>query len=210
MQRREGHFFNEQTDNSATLPLCHSALKNPLPPILSVEPSYTRTLGEIVALIKSFHDEPNTLMVPDQRDGFTKKLYSTYLAALPEDKFSYPLTMHCDNRGSFTEALHSAERGQVSVNVSKPGIAKGQHWHHTKHEKFLVVSGRGEINFRMADDPNGKVITYKVSGEKLEVVRIPPGYTHNIVNVGETDMVTLMWANEVFDPANPDTFRLEV
>ena len=178
--------------------------------ILSVEPSYTRSLGEIVELIKSFRDEPNNLMVPNQADGFTKKLYSTYLAALPEDKFSYPLVMHCDSRGSFTEALHSAERGQVSVNVSKPGIAKGQHWHHTKHEKFLVVSGNGEINFRMADDPNGKVITYKVSGEKLEVVRIPPGYTHNIVNVGDTDMVTLMWANEVFDPANPDTFRLEV
>ena len=178
--------------------------------ILSVEPSYTKTLGEIVELIKCFHDEPNNLMVPDQQDGFTKRLYSTYLAALPEDKFSYPLTMHCDNRGSFTEALLSAERGQVSVNVSKPGIAKGQHWHHTKHEKFLVVSGKGEINFRMADDPNGRVITYKVSGEKLEVVRIPPGYTHNIVNVGDTDMVTLMWANEVFDPAHPDTFRLEV
>ena len=208
MQRRTGHFLDEQTENSATLPLCHSALKRS--PILSVEPSYTRTLGEIVELIKSFHEEPNTLMVPDQQDGFTKKLYSTYLAALPEDKFSYPLTMHCDNRGSFTEALHSAERGQVSVNVSKPGIAKGQHWHHTKHEKFLVVSGKGEINFRMADDPNAKIITYKVSGEKLEVVRIPPGYTHNIVNVGDTDMVTLMWANEVFDPANSDTFRMEV
>ena len=178
--------------------------------VMSVSPFYTKTLGEITDLIRSFHDEPANLMVPDQRDGFTKKLYSTYLAALPEDKFSYPLTMHCDNRGSFTEALHSAERGQVSVNVSKPGIAKGQHWHHTKHEKFLVVSGIGEINFRMADDPNGKVITYRVSGEKLEVVRIPPGYTHNIVNVGETDMVTLMWANEVFDPSNPDTFRLEV
>ena len=178
--------------------------------ILSVEPSYTKTLGEIVDLIKSFHDEPQNLMVPDQADGFAKKLYSTYLAALPEDKFSYPLVMHCDNRGSFTEALHSAERGQVSVNVSKPGIAKGQHWHHTKHEKFLVVSGRGTINFRIADDPSAPVITYEVSGEKLEVVRIPPGYTHNIVNVGDTDMVTLMWANEVFDPEDPDTFRLEV
>ncbi|MBR3820752.1 MAG: NAD-dependent epimerase/dehydratase family protein [Kiritimatiellae bacterium] len=178
--------------------------------VLSVEPAYTRSLGEIVELIRSFHDEPNTLMVPDQMDGFTKKLYSTYLAALPEDKFSYPLTMHCDNRGSFTEALHSAERGQVSVNVSKPGITKGQHWHHTKHEKFLVVSGKGEINFRMADDPAAPVISYKVSGEKLEVVRIPPGYTHNIVNVGDTDLVTVMWANEVFDPENPDTFRMEV
>ena len=198
----------EKEDNSTVLHLCISALKNK--PFLSVEPSYTRTLGEIVELIKSFHDEPSNLMVPDQADDFTKKLYSTYLAALPEDKFGYPLTMHCDNRGSFTEALHSAERGQVSVNVSKPGIAKGQHWHHTKHEKFLVVSGKGEINFRMADDPNAKVISYKVSGDKLEVVRIPPGYTHNIVNVGDTDMVTLMWANEVFDPANPDTFRLEV
>ena len=178
--------------------------------ILSVEPAYTRSLGEIVELIRSFHDEPKTLMVSDQMDGFTKKLYSTYLAALPEDKFSYPLTMHCDNRGSFTEALHSTERGQVSVNVSKPGITKGQHWHHTKHEKFLVVSGKGEINFRMADDLAAPVISYKVSGEKLEVVRIPPGYTHNIVNVGDTDMVTVMWANEVFDPKNPDTFRLEV
>ena len=178
--------------------------------ILSVEPAYTRSLGEIVDLIKSFHDEPNTLMVPDQADGFTKKLYSTYLAALPEDKFSYPLTMHCDNRGSFTEALHSAERGQVSINVSKPGITKGQHWHHTKHEKFLVVSGKGEINFRLADDPAAPVISYKVSGDKLEVVRIPPGYTHNIVNAGDTDMVTVMWANEVFDPENPDTFRLDV
>ena len=193
---------------SAPLPLCHSALKNNT--ILSVSPAYTKTLGEIVDLIKSFHDEPNTLMVPDQMDGFTKKLYSTYLAALPEDRFSYPLTMHCDNRGSFTEALHSTERGQVSVNVSKPGITKGQHWHHTKHEKFLVVSGKGEINFRLADDPAAPVISYKVSGDKLEVVRIPPGYTHNIVNVGDTDMVTVMWANEVFDPANPDTFRMDV
>ena len=194
---------------SAPLPLSsHSALKGNT--ILSVEPSYTKKLGEIVDLIKSFHDEPNTLMVPDQADGFTKKLYSTYLAALPEDKFSYPLTMHCDNRGSFTEALHSAERGQVSINVSKPGITKGQHWHHTKHEKFLVVSGKGEINFRLADDPAAPVISYKVSGDKLEVVRIPPGYTHNIVNAGDTDMVTVMWANEVFDPENPDTFRLEV
>ena len=178
--------------------------------ILSVEPAYTRSLGEIVELIRSFHDEPKTLMVPDQADGFTKKLYSTYLAALPEDKFSYPLTMHCDNRGSFTEALHSVERGQVSINVSKPGITKGQHWHHTKHEKFLVVSGKGEINFRLADDPAAPVISYKVSGDKLEVVRIPPGYTHNIVNAGDTDMVTVMWANEVFDPGNPDTFRLDV
>ncbi len=177
--------------------------------ILSVSPSYTKTLGEIVSLIRSFHDEPKTLMVPDQEDGFTKKLYATYLSSLPEDQFSYPLTMHCDNRGSFTEALHSEERGQVSVNISHPGIVKGQHWHHTKHEKFLVVSGTGIIRFRkMVDDD--KIIEYHVSGEMLEVVRIPPGYTHNIENTGEGDMVTLMWANEVFDPAVPDTFRMEV
>ena len=177
--------------------------------ILSVNPSYTKTLGEIVNLIQSFRDEPKTLMVPDQEDGFTKKLYATYLSFLPEDQFSYPLTMHCDNRGSFTEALHSAERGQVSVNISHPGIVKGQHWHHTKHEKFLVVSGQGVIRFRkmVGDD---KVIEYPVSGEKLEVVRIPPGYTHNIENTGKGDMVTLMWANEVFDPGAPDTFREKV
>ena len=177
--------------------------------LLSVTPSYTKTLGEIVSLIQSFHDEPKTLMVPDQRDGFTKKLYATYLSSLPEDQFSYPLTMHCDNRGSFTEALHSEERGQVSVNISKPGIVKGQHWHHTKHEKFLVVSGEGVIRFRKMVGDN-KVIEYRVSGEKLEVVRIPPGYTHNIENTGKGEMVTLMWANEVFDPANPDTFRQDV
>ncbi len=108
------------------------------------------------------------------------------------------------------EALHSVRLEQVSVNVSKPGIVKGQHWHHTKHEKFLVVSGEGEINFRLADDPAAQVISYKVSGEKLEVVRVPPGYTHNIVNLGERDMVTIMWANEIFDPKVPDTFRLNV
>ncbi len=177
---------------------------------LSVEPSYTKPLGEIVELIRSFHDEPKTLDVPDQRDGFAKKLYATYLSYLPEDQFAYPLTMHCDARGSFTEILHTAERGQVSVNVSHPGITKGQHWHHTKHEKFLVVSGEGAIRFRKMDDPDAQVITYRVSGAKLEVVRIPPGYTHNIENLGTTDMVTVMWANEVFDPQRPDTFREEV
>ena len=177
---------------------------------LSVEPSYTKSLGEIVELIRSFHDEPRTLDVPDQRDGFAKKLYATYLSYLPEDQFAYPLTMHCDARGSFTEILHTAERGQVSVNVSRPGITKGQHWHHTKHEKFLVVSGEGAIRFRKMDGPSAQVITYRVSGAKLEVVRIPPGYTHNIENLGTTDMVTVMWANEVFDPQRPDTFREEV
>jgi len=177
---------------------------------LSVEPSYTRSLGEIVALLRAFRAEPETLDVPDQRDGFTRKLYATYLSALPEDAFSYPLVMHEDARGSFTEALHSAERGQVSVNVSRPGIVKGEHWHHTKHEKFLVVSGTGVIRFRRMDGSSEAVLSYPVSGAKLEVVRIPPGYTHNIENTGATDLVTLMWANEVFDPAHPDTYRESV
>ncbi len=173
--------------------------------ILSVEPAVTKTLGEVTELLYAFHDEPTTLQVPDQKDAFTKKLYATYLSALPEDGFAYPLTMHCDERGSFTEALHSEERGQVSVNISRPGITKGQHWHHTKHEKFLVVSGEGVIRFRKMMEASA-VLEYHVSGAKLEVVRIPPGYTHNIENTGTTDMVTLMWANEVFNPQSPDTF----
>ena len=197
-------------------------------PILSVSPSYTKTLGEITDLIYSFHHEPENLLVPNQSDEFTKKLYATYLSYLPEDHFSYPLTTHSDNRGSFTEILHTAERGQVSVNISKPGITKGQHWHHTKHEKFCVVSGRGLIQFRKMDNsivnlnlqpqptqPSQPlnpqpIIEYHVSGAKMEVIRIPPGYTHNIINLGDTDMVTLMWANEIFDPTHPDTYREEV
>lgn len=187
----------------------HLSDSAPSSSILSVTPSYTKTLGAITELICSFHKEPETLQVPDQADDFAKKLYATYLSYLPDDRFSYPLTMHCDSRGSFTEMLHTAERGQVSVNVSKPGITKGQHWHHTKHEKFCVVSGKGLIQFRkMAGD--GKILNYHVSGKKLEVVRIPPGYTHNIINEGPDNLVTLMWANEVFDPKKPDTFREEV
>lgn len=182
----------------------------PVEPIISVTPSYTRKLGEIVDLIEDFRDEPQSLDVPNQGDDFCRKLYATFLSYLPEDSFSYPLTMHCDNRGSFTEALHSRERGQVSVNISRAGITKGEHWHHTKHEKFLVVSGKGVIRFRRVDLPDGEVISYFVSGESLEVVRIPPGYVHNIENLGDVDMVTVMWANEVFDPANPDTFRANV
>lgn len=177
---------------------------------LLVEPSYTKTLGEITDILKTFREEPRTLQIPNQADGFTKKLYATYLSYLPEDEFAYPVLMHCDARGSFTELFHTKDRGQVSVNVSKPGIIKGQHWHHTKHEKFCVVSGKGLIQFRKVDQPNQPIIEYRVSGEKIEVVRIPPGYTHNIINEGETDMVTVMWANEEFDPAYPDTFHEDV
>lgn len=165
-------------------------------------------LGKVAELIKSFRDSRQDLFIPDMKDPFIKKLYSTYLSYLPEDKFSYDLKMNIDNRGSFTEFVKSPERGQVSVNVSKPGITKGNHWHHTKNEKFLVVSGQGLIQFRKID--SDKTIDYRVSGDKLEVVDIPTGYTHNIINVGDSDLVTVMWANETFDPENPDTYFLEV
>ena len=173
-----------------------------------VTPVHTIKLGEIVDLINSFKTSRETLQIPDMGDAFTKKLYSTYLSYLPEDQFSYLLKMNVDNRGSFTEFLKSPERGQVSVNISKPGITKGNHWHHTKNEKFLVVSGRGVIRFRKIDSE--AIIEYYVSGDKLEVVDIPVGYTHNIENLGDTDMVTVMWVNEVFDKERPDTFFQEV
>ncbi|MEF9940578.1 MAG: capsular polysaccharide biosynthesis protein CapF, partial [Clostridium sp.] len=145
---------------------------------------------------------------PDMSDAFTKKLYATYLSYLPTDHFSYPLKMNTDDRGSFTEIIRTADRGQFSVNISKPHITKGNHWHHTKNEKFVVVSGTGVIRFRAIDSE--EVIEYFVSGERIEVVDIPTGYTHNIENLGDTDMVTLMWCNECFDPEKPDTFFMEV
>lgn len=165
---------------------------------------YEVTLGEIVNLLYSFRESRENLMIPDMAEGgFEKKLYSTYLSYLPTDGFSYPLLMHEDARGSFTEILKSADRGQVSINISKPGIAKGNHWHHTKNEKFVVVSGHGLIQFRKIG--SDEIIEYHVSGEKLEVVDIPTGYTHTIINEGDTDMVTLMWCNECFNPNKPDT-----
>lgn len=166
------------------------------------------TLGEIVDLIHSFRQSRQELTVPNMTDEFAKKLYSTYLSYLPEDKFSYDLKMNVDNRGSFTEFIRTPDRGQVSVNISKPGITKGNHWHHTKNEKFLVVSGEGVIRFRRPD--SDQVVEYFVSGNKLQVVDIPVGYTHNIENLGDVDMVTIMWVNEPFNPDKPDTYFLEV
>lgn len=167
------------------------------------------TLGEIVNLLYSFKESRKNLMVPDMTpNSFEKKLYSAYLSYLPTDKFSYPLIMHEDERGSFTEILKSAGCGQVSINISKPGIVKGNHWHHTKNEKFIVVSGQGTIRFRKHG--SDEIIEYKVSGEKLEVVDIPTGYTHSITNEGDTDMVTLMWCNECFNPGKPDTIYEKV
>ena len=171
---------------------------------------HTVTLGKIVELLYGFKESRNTLGVPDLGDAFTKKLYSTYLSYLPEDAFGYPLKMNVDARGSFTEIIRTPDRGQFSVNISKPRIAKGNHWHHTKNEKFLVVSGKGVIRFRDMNDPDGKVLEYFVSGDKLEVIDIPTGYTHNIENLGDTDMVTFMWCNECFDPERPDTYYEEV
>lgn len=168
-----------------------------------VEPVHAITLGGIVELLHSFRKSRELLSIPDMSDPLTKKLYSTYLSYLPTDCFSYPLTTHTDQRGSFTEFIRTPDRGQVSVNISKPGITKGNHWHHTRNEKFLVVSGTGVIRFRQVGD--GRIVEYPVSGEKLEVIDIPTGYTHAISNTGSTDLVTVMWCNEPFDPDRPDT-----
>ncbi|MDK0410526.1 NAD-dependent epimerase/dehydratase family protein [Clostridium perfringens] len=182
--------------------------KTYIPGYHNVDIEHKATLGEIVDLINSFKESRKSLMIPNMENELTKKLYSTYLSYLPEKDFSYPLKMNVDNRGSFTEFIKSKDRGQVSVNISKPGITKGNHWHDTKNEKFLVVSGEGVIRFRKVDSE--EIIEYKVSGEKLEVVDIPVGYTHSIINTGERDMVTIMWVNEIFNPEKPDTIYLEV
>ncbi|MBQ7789410.1 MAG: NAD-dependent epimerase/dehydratase family protein [Clostridia bacterium] len=164
------------------------------------------TLGEIVDLLQEFKNQPNTLVLPEIPKGsFSKKLYSTYLSYLPKEKISFPLKMNVDARGSFTELLKSEKCGQVSINISKPGITKGQHWHNTKWEFFIVVSGRGLIELRKIGDD--EVIRFEVSGEKIEAIHMLPGYTHNIINLSENqDLVTVMWANESFDPNKPDTF----
>ena len=163
------------------------------------------TLGQIVALLESFKAQPRTLLMPEIPAGsFAKKLYSTYLSYLPEREMKFPLKMNVDHRGSFTELIKTAGCGQFSVNISKPGITKGNHWHHSKWEQFIVVSGRGLIQMRKIG--SDEVLDFYVSGEKIEAVQMLPGYTHNIINLSDTeDLVTLMWANEAFDPGHPDT-----
>lgn len=173
-----------------------------------VSPQHKATLGEIVDMIQSFKNSRKTLEIPNMSCELEKKLYATYLSYILMDDLSYPLKMNVDNRGSFTEFIHTINNGQVSVNVSKPNITKGQHWHHTKNEKFLVVSGSGVIRFRNIN--TSEVVEYFVSGDKLEVVDIPVGLTHNIENLGNTDMVTIMWCNEIFNPNVPDTYFEEV
>ncbi len=164
------------------------------------------TLGEIVELLNSFKNQPETLTMPEIPEGsFAKKLYSTYLSYLPREKASFPLKMNVDARGSFTELIRSDKCGQVSVNISKPGITKGQHWHNTKWEFFIVVSGRGHIQQRKIG--SDEVLNFEVSGDKIEAVHMLPGYTHNIINLSDSeDLVTVMWANECFNPNKPDTF----
>ena len=164
------------------------------------------TLGEIVDLLDSFKDQPRSLLLPEIPAGsFAKKLYSTYLSYLPKEAVSFPLKMNMDDRGSFTELLRTSSCGQVSVNISKPGITKGQHWHNTKWEFFIVVSGHGLIQQRKVG--TDEVLNFEVSGEKIEAVYMLPGYTHNIINLSDTEnLVTVMWANEAFDPEHPDTF----
>lgn len=172
----------------------------------AVPVSHHVTLGEIVDLLKSFARQPHTLAVPEIPEGsFAKKLYSTYLSYLPKEKVLFPLKMNIDQRGSFTELLKTEKNGQFSVNISKPGITKGQHWHHTKWEFFIVVSGKGLIQLRRID--SDEILNFYVSGDKIEAVHMLPGYTHNIINLSDTeDLVTLMWANESFDPDRPDTY----
>ena len=168
--------------------------------------SHKVTLGEIVELLDAFKNQPQTLVMPEiPHNSFAKKLYSTYLSYLPKEKVAFPLKMNVDARGSFTELLKTEKCGQVSVNISKPGITKGQHWHHTKWEFFIVVSGKGLIQMRKIG--SDEVLNFEVSGEKIEAVHMLPGYTHNIINLSDTeDLVTVMWANELFDPNKPDTF----
>lgn len=172
--------------------------------------THTVTLGRIEALLREFDAQGDTRLIPELPDGsFEKKLYSTYLSYLPKERVAYPLTMNCDARGSFTELIKTARCGQVSVNISRPGITKGQHWHNSKWELFIVVKGRALIRERRIGD--GEILEFEVSGDKIEAVRMLPGYTHSIENLSDTEeLVTVMWANECFDPARPDTFFEEL
>ena len=207
-----------EADKKLTLVYIDDVIKSFLGTLLSGEKSRSKycavpvehecSVGQLARLIRGFKECRASLAVPDMDDPFIKKLYSTYLSYLPKDGFSYNLLSHEDNRGSFIEFIRTAGQGQLSVNVSKPHVVKGGHWHQSKHEKFLVVKGEGIIRLRKVDERES--LTYKVSDSKPEVVEIPPGYTHEIENIGDTDMVTLMWANENYDPGHPDTYRLEV
>lgn len=176
----------------------------------TVPVTYKTTLGFIADMIQSFSEQPKTLMIPEIPEySLTKKLYSTYLSYLPKEKITFPLNMHIDNRGSFTELIRNLSGGQVSINISKPGVTKGQHWHHTKCELFIVVSGHGLIQERRID--SDEVLEFEVSGERMEAVYMLPGYTHNIINLSDTeDLITVMWCNELFKSNHADTYAKTV
>lgn len=173
-----------------------------------ISEKYQTTVGEVEQILSSFRRERELLRIPYVGNSLVKKLYSTYLSYMEPEDYRYELKMNMDERGSFTEVLRSQGFGQISVNVTKPGIVKGNHWHHTKIEKFLVVKGKASIKFRHM--VTGTTVEYIVSEERLEVVDIPAGYTHNIANIGTEDLVTVMWANEIFDKEKPDTYYEEV
>ncbi|HOG19081.1 MAG TPA: NAD-dependent epimerase/dehydratase family protein [Salinivirgaceae bacterium] len=217
------------TNHHSPSTIHHPPFTNHHSPFQEVHPTHKVTLGEIVDLLNSFNEQPKTLVIPEiPHNSFAKKLYSTYLSYLPKEKVAFPLKMNIDNRGSFTELLKSKNCGQVSINISKPGITKGQHWHNSKWEFFMVVSGKGLIQMRKVVPDHQSPITnhhppttnhhspstthqdileFYVSGEKIEAVHMLPGYTHNIINLSDTeDLVTVMWANEPFDPNYPDTY----
>lgn len=174
----------------------------------NISTTYTVTLSEIGHLLISFHENRRNFLLPDMSNEFTKKLYSTYLSYLPEDSLCYPLKTNLNEKGSFTEFIKGDAFGQVSINILKPGIIKGNHWHQIKNEKFLIVSGEGKVLLQKLG--SREIIEYRISGKKQEVLDIPPGYTHNIMNIGDTDMILIIWANEMFDSKRPDTYHLPV
>ncbi len=217
----------EVRDPAFGMPLCYiddvvdsfvqrlDAARTPKPQIekdgklfVGIDPTYDVTLGWLAGTIRSFPHTRKTLALPDLSASITRKLWATYLSFLPQDEYAYPLQMKVDERGSFTEFLRTHEHGQVAINVAKPGIVRGNHWHDTKNEKFLVVSGRAVIRLRALNTT--EVQTYEVSAEELRVIDIPPGTTHNIENTGEGDLITVIWASEPFDPDRPDTYYEEV
>jgi UDP-2-acetamido-2,6-beta-L-arabino-hexul-4-ose reductase len=188
--------------------LAMEATSSPSDEYQKIPKTFTRSLQEIAIMIREFSENRKDMNVSDMADEFTFKLYSTFLSYLPTDRFSYFPKTHENSKGSFTEIIRTLDRGQLSVNISRPDVTKGNHWHHTKCEKFIVVSGEGVIKFRKLN--HKEVIEYRVSGETIEIVDIPPGYTHSIQNIGSSDLVTIMWASECFDTNNPDTYYLEV
>ena len=198
--------FVISSDYSSVISSEHSESRNLSGRYCYCPTTHKITLGEIVDLIYSFADQPKTLMIPEiPENSFAKKLYSTYLSYLPKEKVAFPLKMNVDDRGSFTELVHTLNCGQVSINISKPGITKGQHWHNTKWEFFIVVSGHGLIQQRRVG--SDEVLNFEVSGDKIEAVHMLPGYTHNIINLSDTEnLVTVMYCNEIFNPNKPDTY----